>query len=111
MKIYQLHEFGGEWEDRYDYIRGSYLRKERAEERKAELEAIERELTKKSKRCNNCPALDAYPFASFDSLFDKYCYYCPEMKLEETEYGLNCKNYFVKWDTSNFKIKEIEVEE
>ena len=32
MKIYQLHKFGGEWEDSYDYIIGSYLRKERAEE-------------------------------------------------------------------------------
>lgn len=111
MKIYQLHEYSGEWEDFRDYIRGSYLRKERAEEEKAKAEAKENELANKSQKCNHCPALDAYPFASFDSLFDKYCDYCSEMDLEETDYGLNCNNYYLKWDKSTFKIKEVEVEE
>lgn len=45
MKIYQLHEYGGEWEDRYDYIIGSYLRKERAEEEKVKAEKMEKEYT------------------------------------------------------------------
>ena len=111
MKIYQLHEYCGEWEDFRDYIRGSYLRKERAVEEKIKAEAKEKELTKKSKKCNNCPALDAYPFSSFDSLFDKYCDYCSEMELEETEDGINCKNYHSMWNISDFKIKEVEVEE
>ena len=111
MKIYQLHEYSGEWEDFRDYIRGSYLRKERAEEEKAKVEAKEKELVEKSKKCNNCPALDAYPFASFDSLFPEYCHYCSEMELEETDYGVNCKNYYLKWDASTFQIKEVEVEE
>ena len=35
MKIYQLHEYSGEYEDFSDRIIGSYLRKERAEEEKA----------------------------------------------------------------------------
>ena len=96
MKIYQLHEYSGEWEDFRDYIRA---------------EAKENELANKSQKCNHCPALDAYPFASFDSLFDKYCDYCSEMDLEETDYGLNCNNYYSKWDKSTFKIKEVEVEE
>lgn len=30
MKIYQIHEYGGEWEDKYDWIVGSYLSEERA---------------------------------------------------------------------------------
>ena len=30
MKIYQLHEYGGQWEDSFDYIIDSYLKKERA---------------------------------------------------------------------------------
>lgn len=111
MKIYQLHEYSGEWEDFRDYIRGSYLRKERAEEEKAKAEAKENELANKSQKCNLCPVLDVYPFASFDSLLDKYCDYCSEMDLEETDYGLNCKNYYLKWDKSTFKIKEVEVEE
>ena len=32
MKIYQLHKYGGELEDYRNYIIGSYLHKERAEE-------------------------------------------------------------------------------
>ena len=50
MKIYQLHEYSGVWEDFHDYIRGSYLRKERAEKEKVKAEAEEKELAKKSKK-------------------------------------------------------------
>ena len=38
MKIYQLHKYGGEFEEAYDYIIGSYFRKERAEEEKMKVE-------------------------------------------------------------------------
>ena len=31
FKIYQIHEQGGEYEDRFDNVVGSYLHKERAE--------------------------------------------------------------------------------
>lgn len=31
FKIYQIHEMGGEYEDRFDNVVGSYLHKERAE--------------------------------------------------------------------------------
>ena len=31
MKIYQIHQFGGMYEDHYDYIVGSYVHKESAE--------------------------------------------------------------------------------
>lgn len=37
FKIYQIHEMGGEREDRFDNIVGSYVRPERAE---AELEKL-----------------------------------------------------------------------
>ena len=111
MKIYQLHEYSGEWEDFRDRIIGSYLRKERAEDEKAKAEQKEKLLIERGKRCNNCPVFDEYPFASFDSVCTKHSDYCSEMKLEETEYGLNCKNYFHHWDDATFEIKEVEVEE
>jgi Na+/melibiose symporter-like transporter len=41
MKIYQLHKYGGEWEDAYDYIIGTYWLKKRAEEEKSKAEAKE----------------------------------------------------------------------
>ena len=111
MKIYQLHEYRGEYEDFRDYIIGSYLRKERAEEEKAKAEAKEKELMEHSEKCNSCPVLDADPSSSLDSLLCKYSDYCSEMALEESDYGIDCKNYYLKWDDSTFKIEEVEVEE
>ena len=109
MKIYQLHECNGEWEDYHDYIIGSYLRKERAEEEKAKAEAKEKELMNNSSKCNKCPFLDC---AFIDNkLLEKYSDYCSEASLEEGEYGVDCANYYVRWDKSNFYIKEVEVEE
>lgn len=111
MKIYQLHECGGEWEDRYDIIIGSYLRKERAEEEKSKAEAKEIELIKHSKRCNACPFLEEESFLSLDKLNSLYPDYCEKMRLEESCYGIGCENFYIKWDESYFKIVEVEVEE
>ena len=110
MIIYQLHECGGEWEDYHDYIIGSYLRKERAEEEKVKAEVKERELIEHSKRCINCPFLEE----DFDNLSDlmlEYSDYCNEAKLEEGYYSIDCENYCVHYDENDFYIKEIEVEE
>ena len=32
MKIYQITQFGGDWEDSYEYVEKTYLSKEKAEE-------------------------------------------------------------------------------
>ena len=111
MKIYQVHEYGGEWEDAYNYIIGSYLHKERAEEEKIKAEAKEEQLMEHCDRCNRCPFLEDEPFADIDKLKEKYFYYCDEAKLESDDYGITCKNYFCKWDKSSFRIEEVEVEE
>ena len=108
MIIYQLHKTGGQWEDYYDYIIGSYLRKERAEEEKDKVEIEERELIEQSKKCYKCPYLyDA--FISNDELLS----YCPNAKLEKNEFDndVDCQNYYVTWDEATFEIKEVEVEE
>lgn len=110
MKIYQLHECGGEWEDYHDYIIGSYLRKERAEEEKAKAEAKEKELVQNSRKCNRCPFLD-YPPLDLNDLLIKHPDYCTEAKLEKGDYGIECDNYYQHWDELDFYIKEVEVEE
>ena len=110
MKIYQLHEYSGEWEDFHDRIIGSYLRKERAEEEKAKAEIKEKELIERSKKCNRCPFLESY-LSDLDDLLVKHSDYCVDAKLEENEYGIDCDNYFSHWDESTFEIKEVEVEE
>ena len=106
MIIYQLHKIGGQWEDAYDYIIGSYLKKERAEEEKIKAEQEEQELRNQSEKCNECPYLYDY-FIGNEKLLE----YCPKAELKEYEDDINCKNYFQLWDESNFRIKEVEVEE
>ena len=110
MKIYQLHEFGGQWEDSYDHLIGSYLHKERAEEEKIKAEIKEKELRERDKRCKDCPFLEG-TFENINDLLSKHPNYCTELKLEETDYGLDCENYHFHWDESSFEIREVEVEE
>ena len=111
MKIYQLHEYSGEWEDFTDNICGSYLRKERAEEAKADAETRERELLERGQQCINCPFLNNHSFLNIKNLIAKYPDYCTDAKLEESDYGIDCENYYAHWDKSTFEIKEVEVEE
>lgn len=106
MLIYQLHEYGGQWEDSFDYIIGSYLKKERAEEEKAKAEAKEEELVEQHKKCDDCPFLYDEFITNEDLLS-----YCSKAKLTKHKYGTSCKNYYTHWDESSFNIVEVEVEE
>ena len=110
MKIYQLHECGGEWENYHDYIIGSYLRKERAEEEKVKAEVKEKELIEHSKRCINCPFLEE-DFANLNDLMSEYSDYCNEAELEDGNYGIDCENYCVHYGENNFYIEEVKVED
>lgn len=110
MKIYQLHKYSGEWEDFCDRIIGSYLRKERAEEEKVKAEAREKALIEHGRKCSRCPFIEE-PFDKLDILMSEYFDYCTKAKLKDSEYGMDCENYFSHWDDCTFDIKEVEVEE
>ena len=112
MKIYQLHEYSGQWEDYHDYIIGSYLRKERAEEEKIRAESKEKELIEHHQRCMRCPFLEfENAFVGIDELLSKYAGYCQEAKLECSDYGVDCVNYRYHGDDATFEVVEVEVEE
>jgi hypothetical protein len=111
MKIYQIHKYGGEYEDYYDYIVGSYLRKERADEELSKMVEKEFKLRCKGDKCYNCPFLEDGEL-DFGDLLLAYPDYCAEAKLlEDTVFGIVCKNEYTHWDNSYFEIKEVEVEE
>lgn len=110
MIIYQLHKYSGEFEYCEDYIIGSYLRKERAEEAKVKAEEHTKEMMKYSKKCQNCPFLEE-DFSDIDNLLVEHSDYCSEAKLRESKYGMDCENYYTIWDEPTFEIKEVEVEE
>ena len=111
MTIYQLHECGGEWEDYRDYIIGSYLRKERAEEEKAKAEAKEKELIEQSNKCGRCP-FETEDFDKLDDLLVEYSDYCDKAVLRSDFEGcIYCENCYSHWDEMRFYIEEVEVEE
>lgn len=92
MKIYQIHEFGGCYEDEYDYIVGTYLHKEKAEVKMEELNLREKELMK----CNNCPLFFC------DNNCDTECcetIECRDIRIKSTEEY--CKRFMPKYDTKN----------
>lgn len=107
MKIYQLHECYGEYEDYTDNIIGSYLRKERAEEELAKAEAAEVERQKLSKKCEDCPFIDDAGFTSLKML----ARYCDKADIKEEPYGTSCRNYTHSWYDYTYDLVEVEVEE
>ena len=117
MKIYQLHEYDYSYGECFHSIKGSYLRKERAEEEKTKAEWKEKELVEKNEKCFNCPFIEEeYTVENINNLIAEYPNYCNEMKLSEGYYGegyygIECDNYFTDYEERSFEIKEVEVEE
>ena len=111
MKIYQIHKTGGEWEDFYDIIVGSYLSKEKAEKELEVQQNHEQMLRDQSSKCASCPYID-YEIDTPEDLkkqFKAFPDYCKDAKVEITASGNECENYFSLWDQSYFKIEEVEV--
>lgn len=119
MKIYQIHKYGGEWEDYHDYIVASYLLEEKALVEKEQLEKEEEYLRK----CNSCPLY--YCWDDCDEKCEecrkhtiertkKYCdRYEPFDKdkhdLEEHDESEKCVNYYSHFDDYYFRIEEVDV--
>ena len=110
MKIYQIHEYSGEYEDYRDYIVGSYLSKEKAIAKMEELQRIEAERRVKADRCRFCPIEDEDVFDDvFDVVAKRCSMYCRDAKIKEEPYGYDCENYCCYWDEATYEIKEVEV--
>ena len=117
MKIYQIHDYGGEWEDRFDYIVVSYFSKQKAETEMERLKS-EEELARK---CNSCPLYFCPMKCDKDcdqcnaiELAKQYCdRYEPfdENKHDPEEYDKydKCINYDYHMDDHFFRIEEVDV--
>lgn len=112
MTIYQLHQYGGVWEDKYDYIIGSYLRKERAEEEKLKKEQAEALRRQMADKCCICPIYNHY-FDDAETAMVAGAKYCDMFSARYDEAGdVDCSNYYDGWmDGSLYRIEEMEVEE
>lgn len=117
MKIYQIHEYGGSWEDAYDYIVGSYLSKDKAIAEKDRLEEEE----EKRRKCGLCPLFNCsgceYDCEECNNSerVERTKAYCSRYepfdndKHDPEEYDFKkCVNYYYG-DNSYFRINEVEV--
>lgn len=107
--IYQIHERGGEYEDRFDNIVGSYLHKERAER---ELEKFKDALNERCvcyQKCSNCSA----QFGCLEDEIDKIKENCDCFAMEDDKSFIwFCKNAVYSYDENTcYEIEEISVDE
>lgn len=119
MKIYQVHESGGDYESSYDIIKATYLHKDKAEEHKKELETEYEKL----KMCNSCPIYccidcdedDCGEISCKNRQVDKAKQYCDKCDIdyyEEDEEGYReayCKNYNYVCDNIDYEVEEVDV--
>ena len=113
MKIYQIHETGGEYEDYFDYIVGTYLYQDKAELEMQRLIDAEEIRQKQYKKCQECPINDFdiiadNPFDVIRKACQKYCSHSEV--VEDIEYDeFFCENQASYWDDKNYELKEVEV--
>lgn len=111
--IYQIHEMSGSYEDYRDYIIGSYLREERAEEVLKNLRDEEDKRRARAQKCRECPIHDAE--CNLRSIIGEYCEDFDEWyELDEGEERMFCKNEYYSYsayDDVYYEIQKVEVEE
>ena len=110
MKVYQIHEFGGQWEDSYDYIVGTYLYKDRAQSVMQKLVDVEESYQKRYENCQNCPIGDLDLNAgNLEDMKHACSTYCMHSQIEKDLYGFFCNNEESYKDDNHYRIDEIEV--
>lgn len=105
MVVYQIHEAGGEWEDKYDMIVGTYLSERKAEVERQKLEAEEYKRVVRAKKCDDCPLYDSWDPLT-NQIIEATKRYCPYYVGVEDR---RCSNYEGDMEKKYFYIYEVEV--
>lgn len=110
MKIYQIHETGGQYEDYFDYIVGTYLHKDKAEIAMQILIDKEELRRQEYEKCQFCPIGDLDLNADTVEVMRGACQkYCNHSQIYEALYGFECENEASYRDEVDYYLKEIEV--
>lgn len=109
MKIYQIHELYGEYEDFTDRIVGSYFNRSKAEQEMNKLIQEENELREQSEKCDTCPYINR-DGGDYDIMLTSMMKPCELADLYCEDGYVDCKNYYTHWGDASFVLEEVEVE-
>ena len=111
FKIYQIHERGGEYEDRFDHIVGSYLHKEKAERELEKFNDALNERHARYQKCSNCSAQFGCSVSEIDRIRERCDRFSAEDEDDESFIGF-CKNAVFSYDRdTRYGIEEVGVDE
>lgn len=112
MKIYQIHKYGGDWEDYRDYVVGIYISYEKAN---IEMERLEKE-EQQLRMCDSCPLMYCPEDCAGHDCDDCIDYrvkkakeYCDRYKPPFDENRDYCVNRYFSFVDNHFRIEEVEV--
>ena len=102
MEIYQVIECGGQYEDDYEFVRGTYLKEENAilylKFLEDTLDLKKEEMAIQLKKCNQCYDLfvDAETEVEIEKANESAKTNCPFYKegIFDLEEGLDCEHYY-----------------
>ena len=110
MKIYQLHKYGGEWEDQFDEIIGTYLYEARARDELAKAIAEDIINEECARHCDRCPYIGSWDEKDIAALVKKMKEYCSHSDIVYGKNNLMCNAYVPLYSYKNyFRIEEVEV--
>lgn len=99
MVIYQIHEYGGAYEDSFDILRGTYFNKKNAQKKLHELTNEFGALMKQVEKCRKCSEL------SLREREKRSCF------LGDDGYCENEPDYFSETDTTGYEIVTVETDD
>lgn len=111
IKIYQLHESGGSYEDYYNIILASYLHKSKAQEHLNKLNKDKRIIEEEVNKCCNCP-INHLTKRKYNKNKDIINNYCDKADIQFDDNYVDCGNileYPYLWDEPYYQIKEVDV--
>ena len=110
FKIYQIHETGGEYDEFFDNIVGSYLHRERAEQELKKLNAASDANYADYQKCLSCPAQFGCSIDEIDEVRET----CGDFATEDDEesFVVFCRNAVCSYeDNIRYTIEEVDVDE
>lgn len=101
MKVYLLIEFGGQWEDYYEYIIGCYASHQMAIDEKLTLEEENETAQKQKEMCQHC-------LVALENKTNPDCNMC-QIRFSNLDMDYYCENASDLYENKYYKIKELEV--